>query len=135
MKVTLEINERQAHTLKEALELYARIGMGQLHELNYHPAFQCRDYERDEVDQLLDHLKHTVFTDLYGRGHSYGIRHENTHEASKEAYDIYQVIRHRLAWHKKPEGNRWSVDFDEPTQFSQQPLAFCKIEPSNEGSE
>lgn len=128
MKIHLELNQKQAETMKQALELFARIGMGQLHDLKFHPAFQKRNYDRQEVDEWLDKVKETVFDDLYGRGHSYGIRHENTHEASKEAYDMYQVIRHALAWNRNPEGHFWSVEFDEPTQFSQQPLITCKIE-------
>lgn len=127
MKILLEVNEQQAETLKKALELFGRIGMGQLHDLEYHPAFESRSYDMGIIDDYLDKVKEEVFKDLYGRGHSYGIRHEKTHETSKEAFDMYQVIRHALAWHRDPNGKPWNTHYDEPVQFSQQPLIKCKI--------
>lgn len=112
--------------MQRALELYARIGMGQLSDLEQHHAFMTRDYDYRKVRDLFDSIKSEVFTDLY-RGQYYGIRHEGTHESSKEAYDIYQVIRHKLAWHRNPEGNNWNVMFDDPVRFSSQPFPDIEI--------
>jgi len=65
-----------------------------------------------EVKKLLTGLKHNV---------NPGITMVNNN--AKIAYDLHQVIRHRLAWDENPEGDFWNVFFDTPMQVSDQPLA------------
>ena len=39
------------------------------------------------------------------------------------AYDLHQVVRHRLSWDENPDGKPWNVFFNNPRQVSDQPLA------------
>jgi hypothetical protein len=41
---------------------------------------------------------------------------------------MYQVLRHELAWDRKPEGNLSNVEFDEPYQISSNELIIVKIQ-------
>lgn len=57
MKILLEINEEQARVLKNALELYGRIGMGEVRELIEHPSFRDRNFDRHRVKECMDEIK------------------------------------------------------------------------------
>lgn len=127
MKIHMEMNEEQARVLKEALELYGRIGMGQVQEINQHPSLLTRDFEDEKVAGLLNEVKSIVFPDLQAHGHYYGIRNPETHEDSRVAFDLQQVLRNRIAWTKNPSGGLGSVVFDDPIQYSQQPLPTCTV--------
>jgi hypothetical protein len=74
---------------------------------------------------------------------SLGIRNKDVSEASRIAWDLYQVLRHRLAWDlAAAEGivgnadsqRKWpemmQVHYDEPSRVSEQPLAL--IEKNND---
>lgn len=65
--------------------------------------------------------------DLEAQGQYYGIRNLKTHEDSKVAFDVQQVLRNRIAWAKNPTGNLGNVHFDTPIQYSEQPLPSCKV--------
>lgn len=127
MKIQLEMNDEQARVVKEALELYGRIGMGQVEEITQHPSLLNREFNDEEVSRHLGDVKEIVFPDLQGRGHYYGIRNPNTHEDSRVAFDVQQVLRNRMAWAKNPAGSLGSVIFDDPIQYSEQPLPSCTV--------
>jgi len=127
MKYQLTISEKQANVITMALELFTRIGLGQLERILDHPQYSRKiindNISYEETKELLYKVK-SVLTG-YDRYASYGIGNENVHESCIVSYDITQVIRHRLIWDKKPEGGI-TTDFEEPTQFSNEELA--KIE-------
>jgi hypothetical protein len=50
-------------------------------------------------------------------GH-HGIRSDKIPDSARVAFDLYQVIRHRLAWDRKPEGG-FQVYFDQPLLTSE----------------
>jgi len=54
-------------------------------------------------------------------GASYGIHSPEVDDRARQAYDIQQVIRHRLAWDRNPEGGI-TVNFDSPMRTSTEQL-------------
>ena len=124
MKITLELNERQADVLVAALDFYSMIRTGNLREilLIFPPGEVVRNqYVRDLIAQL----KHGMFPHLE-QGCCYGIRDPRV-GAAQVAFDIQQVIRHGLAWKRHPEGGIL-LTFDEPYRCSEEPLPTITIE-------
>lgn len=134
MKVTIEVNEKQAQVIKEALDLYSRIIAGQFNEIIHIIAnkycsklsdicwgeFHSSSKELNEAK-----MKMMSVLGLNSPYASFGIGSEIISDDSKVAYDILQVLRNRIAWHKEPSGDI-RVDFDTPLQFGTQQL--CKVE-------
>lgn len=120
----LTISEEQANIICRALEFYERVGgLGQF-EVVVEPWFlRCETAALEEARRHLDRAKFHLTG--FGYGASYGIYSEEVPDEHRVAYDLQQVIRHRLAWDRTPEGGM-GVWFDKPHQTSQVPLA--KIE-------
>ncbi len=133
----LTINERQAQTISKACEMLARLGMGQLDDaLRELPMRGGVEWERWHAD--VRHVGRILSAHMPGNidGHSshLGISSERVSEDSQIAWDLYQVIRHRVAWDRaiaegKTDGTvrAWDkgmmgVHFDEPMTVSAQPL-------------
>ncbi len=113
----LKVTEEQAKVISDALEFYARIGIGQLDQILWHPAWRMAgmtkesDVDRIETDELLRHSRRALTRDKP----ALGISAADTD--SKRSYDIHQVIRHRISWDNNPEGGL-TVDFQEPLNVS-----------------
>ena len=129
MKITLEIEEDQANAMMTALEVYSRLCCGQLHILDS-IAITDEMPRRDQIEPVLKDLKSLLFPKLVSNSF-YGIHGKDTPELAKIAWDIYQVIRHRLSWYKvgDPAERDWSkmrgVNYDEP--FSAAKIKLPKI--------
>ena len=114
----LEISHRQAQLISNAVELYARLGMGQYVMLEY---FFWGDL--NALEKARPHLN-----DLQA------IRNEALHrkkldDAFRILYDIHQVVRYRLAIdHPQKKKMPWSVDSRDPLQTSSV-QSLAKIEP------
>lgn len=119
-KYSIVVDEAQARILAEALDLYMRIGIGQLTEV-----VRVYNYEWKTpiptVDRLVDVMNEAKRVIGFGPGGSYGIQSREVHDVFRQAYDIRQVIRHRLAWDHTPTGG-FGVDFDTPQQIGKLPL-------------
>jgi len=124
----LTINETHAQVLINALELYSRMGMGQLSFLMEHQDLQKRlvvgpDSHFETVRGTLEFLKKIIFPELPLNGY-YSISSPEINDANRVAYEMLQVVRHRMAWDrlqgKQPSG--FSVIYDEPMKTSAQPL-------------
>jgi hypothetical protein len=128
-KYTLTLTEEQAGILVDALDLYSRIGIGQFEECVrvFDHALELPIETRDACKASLDHAKFVIAG--LPSGGSHGIHNPKVRDAFRVAYDIQQVVRHRIAWDRNPEGNRSLVHFDEPRQISKHPLATIKSEP------
>ena len=113
MRYQLKITEKQAEALKEACEFISRIRVGQFGEI--HGVCFPEVYRTPEVEQVLADLD-LIFPS------------QGKTEKADIAWDLYQVIRHRLTWDKDPDGKdrSWRVDYDEPLQMSPEPLAKIK---------
>jgi len=121
---TLHITEKQAQTISHACEVLARLGMGQFKD-----ALEClplREWRPDGWHEDMEGIGHILkkhTTVLHGMGAYHGISSAKTSAESKTAWDLYQVVRHRLAWDAQPEGDPMSVLFDQPMKTSREPLA------------
>ena len=128
----LKINKKQLKVISKALDIYSRIGIGQVDEILWHPSVAKKMWVKNNnltenkinhklVRKMLDDIKKIVWNydpNTYG-----GI--SMAEEDDKVAYDLYQVIRHKLAWEEKPEGGI-TVNFHEPMKWSKEELAKIK---------
>lgn len=128
---TLHLTEKQARVIVNALDLYSRIGMGQLKEVAYvlrQNPLPKADPELDARITLLSDIRDRLDTLsrywMNGSGY-YGITSKSISDVFRTAWDIQQVIRHRLAWDRNPKGGI-TVDFDNPMVTSEE--ALPKIE-------
>jgi hypothetical protein len=121
-KYKLTVSEQQAAIIANALDLFSRIGLGQFEEI-------MRVYDRNHVvplearEQARNFLKAAKIEVGHTSNGSFGIHSPKVSDDFRAAYDLLQVIRHRLAWDRNPEGNRPQVDFDPPSPTSALPLA------------
>lgn len=110
MKYLLEIDKEHAKVIIEALDVFSRIHMGQLEvvaEQHVHSFDNAEDFI--ELRKTINLLKSDL--GLHPNAH-WGIRSPRVIESAKVAFDIQQIIRHRLAWDRCPEGGH-GVDFQE----------------------
>lgn len=127
-KYSLTITEAQAITLINALDLYKRIGMGQLDEIK-HVAVPApkHKYKWVELDQTMAILK----LQLLGWPHintAHSIVSKDLPDQFRVAWDILQVVRNRLAHDSLKPGEKPGiyVYFDEPRKTSKEPLPEIK---------
>ncbi len=104
LNYTLKLSKRQLETIQRAAELYMRVQMGQF---PYIAEIFMGDPQVN-IGELKD-LLYALGRSPEGRKLQ---RQTRPHKADM-AYDIYQVIRHKLAWERNPKGGM-TVDFDTP---------------------
>ena len=113
--IRLTLTVEQAHIVSLATEFYARVRMGQFHEIHWHTMDirGCDDFcdRRGEAERLLMLARKQIYPDLHGIGHSYGI---GKFQDADRAFDVYQVIRYTLG------------DPRTPFSFSE-PLPTCTV--------
>lgn len=81
----IELNATNVQKLLQALDFYTRISIGQVDRL--------KDIcDSDISDATLTGLQKSMFPELTGLNHSYGICGRNTNEDAKVCYDIYKEI-------------------------------------------
>jgi len=119
-KYNITVTETQAELLVCALDLYSRIGIGQFEEVAsvYDPARKLENW--DSIHTLLLAAKEEAG---HPRNGSHGIMNPKVRDVFRAAYDLQQVIRHKVAWSRNPEGSIL-VHHDTPHQTSEKvPLA------------
>ena len=123
----ITLTEQQCQTMTQALEAYARIGIGQIdiaiedNTRHFHDRTKADWQERRNA---LDYAKRIV-TGL-GSGEANGIgNHRQVPDEYNVAWDMVQVIRHKISWEDQPQGGS-GVHFYEPMRTSKQD--FVKIE-------
>lgn len=138
-KWSLEINHEQALVLKNALDFYSRIQMGQLEEV-YHVAVMAlnkyKSVSREDMDRAVRQLKKVLFPELMENS-SHGIHSEKINDLARVAWDLQQVIRNRLAFDLHPPENDqlpWNVDYDTPQQSSSK-VRLAKMKTIGKGKE
>ena len=128
----LKVSEEQAQVIADALELYARVGMGQLAHITEHPDIRSRIFKNTEISLeilrgVFEMVKQTVFNLPVNCYHSLGC--PEISDKNRVAYDLVQVIRHRLAWDRAgnpPERDyrtMYGVIYDTPMHFAKEPLS------------
>lgn len=141
--VKIELTQEQCSVVQKALELYSRIGIGQLDEVTNHPTFQKHlkeqfkdengktDYGRyhermDSVRAALVHPRNMLIDDpTMPQNASWGIYHPSVDESCRVAFDIQQVVRHE--WWKKDE-NRSNMTVDSSVHLSTKDSGKIKVE-------
>ena len=120
-KYVIEVSEEQARIISLALDIYSRMEGGQLEW-----AFSMIQWKYPDNLEAADLLLKELQLLLTGKDRgNLGIG--NVSNSARMAYDLHQVIRHRLSWDNEPSGGM-AVHFNPPMQWGDQPLA--KIEHS-----
>lgn len=120
--VIFELTEHEAGTLVSALDMLGRLHLGQHWTLVEAVAWWRvfpRDQDTPNVRQVLEGAaQYLTGLPLHA---SWAMGYRELDAEAQVAYDIQQVIRHRLAWDRTPEGGI-TVDFDPPRKWSREPL-------------
>lgn len=123
-KYVLTLTREQAIVTRDALELFARLKIGQFERitemmLDVRSAEEyCR--RRDLANDLFKITSGIIF----GRN-AYGLSNCKKDDEHHIAWNIYTTLRHHIAWHDNPEGG-WGVYFDKPYPSGDQNLPDCK---------
>ena len=130
-KFKLTLTERQDFILRDALDIYSRIGIGQfervvdLYDLNG----MMSEKRREDVENIFTSAKVVCG---HNRAGSFGIHNPEVNDNFRKAFDVNQVLRNKIAWSRAPQGGN-GVDFYTPTQTSHEdPLPSCEVEEEGE---
>lgn len=127
-KKNIVLSANDIHVLVRVLDLYGRLGLGQLNFLTDELImfYIHDDFNYEKARDLCDDLKRFLFN--FQPNSSYGIHSKQMHNNFREAYDMQQVLRHRVSWDNNPEGGT-TVNFDIPFKTSTNKKSqFIKIE-------
>lgn len=118
--------------LMAALELFERVGMGQFREVldTARPKYRLAD-QSETIERLMSVVRDLLMPELQ-RSAYFSIHSKSISDNFRVAYDLLQVIRHRVAWDREPEGGI-AVSFDAPLQTSFN-LPLAEIYSSGSGS-
>ena len=125
----LKINKTQAEVISKALDIFSRVGSGQVNEILWHPSVAKKMWVKNDnltenqnshklIAKLLDDIKKIIWD--YDPNEHGGIG--MAEEIDKIAYDLHQVIRHKIAWEENPKGGN-TINFHKPMQWSKEKLA------------
>lgn len=139
MTYQLTLTERQAQVLQTALEAYARLGIGQWRPAVEHlPLRKDQDWSawHDTLDAIGILLAQHTLHGIDGWRQSLSITGADVRPEAQIAWDLHQVVRHRLAWDQAvargdvaslEAPRNWramlGVQFDDPMQWGPEPLA------------
>ena len=124
------LTAEHCRVLVSALDLFSRIHMGQFDEIlrvyraNGRAVHTLSVSEQNEARVLIG-VVHDMLTRM-PRNASYSILAHEVPDEARAAWDLQQLVRHRVAWDENPEGGI-TVNFDEPRQSSTE-LPFATIE-------
>lgn len=108
----LTVTAEQAQVLSDACELMARLRIGQFYDIVWKVFPETLGSEKIDHEFVRGLFDRIAFELRDKPGHSGS--DADWSEPCKVAWDLHQVVRHRLAWDKTPEGNSMNVHFDEP---------------------
>ena len=124
-KIILELDEAQAATLRNACEFVGRIHMGQFDVIKDLP----------QIDKSIPfnyflHMKELLMGLTDGSYHA--IHSDKIPDQARQLFDIYQVLRHKIAYDQLEEGEKpnigSSVIYDPPMNLSTKcQLPTCDI--------
>lgn len=138
--VTVTMSRPVAEAVQTACEMYLRLHMGQFNDLaedlcmakHYADVdakrFRAIEDENDSLFQALD--RRNAMQDDMERTYKMFACHPLIEDGMRVPYraeTVWLGIRHALAWHDKPEGDRMNVCFDKPLNRSDQPQPTVKL--------
>lgn len=116
MSYLIELSEEQAELIKDALDFYTRVVAGQVTEVSQVLRTQRKDLspaDINEIRRLSAEMRRYISTQFNG--------------LPDRAYDILQVIRHKIAWDRNPGGGT-DVSFHAPIfKSGEEPIRIEKI--------
>ena len=133
-RVTLEMSREAALICEHAMELFARLKLGQFREITFRIMPDhgegnfdswSRLKERDFANELLEMAARHVFgTNNWGQP-DVKVRDEE----EMRAWELYTTLRYTRMWHDYPEEGEtsWSVGFDKPMAQSGDRMPKCEI--------
>ncbi len=141
MKYNLLVDEHQLQIIMKALDMYARIQMGQVHELSNPFTFPAAVADYSELDKKLNEVKQIMFPELENSSY-YAIHSKKIPDEPRQAVDLIEVIRHQIAWDNLSEEDREKgthpigVQYDNPFHWSsEQELAEISQAPQSNTKE
>lgn len=115
MKITIELDEKQARTILNALDAYARIGCGQLNIVREVICERWNDKRweyREGADTGLIIAKQALFPELGSYHANYGIPNRDVPLEFRRAYDIKKHIERPIALAKNPNPAFFTSNYD-----------------------
>ena len=129
-RVTLTVTREQALLMERALELYARLHIGQTGMIPECLMDWAQDDFRKKRD-LADEALQLALKIMFGTNQYNQPDIKEKSEEQRRAWLLYTTLRYARAWHDEPDASKhgWSVMYDEPYndilgEFS----PVCKIE-------
>lgn len=115
MKVTLELNDAQAQTILEALDLYSRVGCGQVRAVSQAVVLNWPDdrwKRREAAEACLSAAQAALFPELGSPHASYGIPNRQVPLVFRRAYDIKKHVEQAMAVARDPNPSFRGVNYD-----------------------
>lgn len=125
-KYVLTLTREQAQVAQNALELYARLKIGQFDRITELMLDVRSVDEYCQRRDLANDLLKIVACIIFGRN-DYGQPKCEKDALHHRAWNIYTALRYQMAWHDHPEGG-WGLHFDKPYPWGGEPVAECRIE-------
>jgi hypothetical protein len=111
---TLVMTEKQANIIKDALDVFSRLQMGQGWVIDdiFHQGY--------EKSRMIDHMFKSVYFPSLEENAYHGIHSKEISNDARVAYDMIQVIRHRIFWDNHPDEDKhsWCVSSHKPMKSS-----------------
>lgn len=138
-KVTLTLTPEQAVAVRDALDLYSRICIGQIEEIGQLVRFgtvpmrkpadmprEMADADRcEEIARLLNGVKTVLGYSISG---SNGVGHPHVDASGHRAYEVKKVLAKVLAEHRDPAPQFRGVDYDGLTvRYTQDPAPVVEV--------
>lgn len=138
--VTVTMSRPVAEAVAAACEMYLRLHMGQFNDLA-EDLCMCKHYAnrnagkfRNEKEADRDFRRalrnrNSMVEEMDRLYYQFGCRPPISDGMCipYRAEQVWLAIRYALAWHDKPEGDKWSVCFDRPLNRSDQPQPEIKL--------
>ena len=134
MKYQVELSERQIDVINKALDLYGRLHIGQTEAISRaieNKTFNDPEVDHEKIEDFVEELKTIAFPGLH-RNAFFGIFSNEAGPEAQIAWDIQQVLRHRVSWDKagnpstRDHQTMWTVNYDSPMQ-SRPDEPLCEI--------
>ena len=130
-KVTIEVTLDQAKVLVKALDLYTRMGIGQVEEIGSlirHGVIprEVSMVDHDKIHSAVNLLKDSVGLPWNG---SYGLGHEKVSLSTHRAYEMEKVIDKAISVYQNPNPEFKGVNYDGLTvRYTEDRAPVCSVE-------